>query len=168
MIRFPRQISSEFFEYTYAGSIEDLRDTLEKVAARSKGFYVSPNLLVKLKPGNEFTVINKFELGTFQRTPFDTSTSLKGYYFKNDLNSTQVNLLVTPHSMFPLLFLLLPVFFILTLFGDFTDSQKFPGFYPIIILAMLTALVGLVFLSAFSKRRLLERFVNYMQLTKIA
>ncbi len=167
MIRFPRQISSEFFEYSYAGSMEELRDKLEKLPTRSNGFSTYPHLLIKPTGDNEFTVIIKFEPAKFKRYPFDTGTSLKGYYFKNRSGTTQVNLLVNPHFIFPILFLLLPIFFMFTLFVDIPDHQKFPGFYPVMILIMIAILVGLIFLSAFSKKRLLERFVNYMLLTKI-
>lgn len=168
MIRFPKQITSEFFEYTYTGTIMDFKYKLENLATKSKGFSVYPNLLIKLTSGSEFTVTNKFELGTFKSNPFDTSTNIKGYYLKNSLNITQVNLLVTPHSMFPLLFFLLPIFFMTILFSDISDTQKFLGFYPVTILAMLAIPIALLFISAFSKKRLLHRFVKYMDLNKIA
>jgi len=168
MIPFPRQVSSEFFKYTYTGSMEDLQNKLENLATRSTGFSTYPHLLVKLTGDNEFTVIIKFEPATFKSNPFDTGTSLKGYYFKNSLNATQVNLLIDPHYMFPILFLLLPVFFILILFTGFSDKTNFPAAYLLTAFWMIAAPVAVLFISAFSKKRLLERFVNYMQLTKIA
>ena len=168
MIRFPRQISSEFFKYTFTGSMEDLRGKLENLATRSKGFSTYPHLLVKLTGDNEFTVIIKFEPATFKRDPFDTGTSIKGYYLKNSSNTTQVNLLVTPHFMFPILFLLLPIFFMIIFFTGFSDKHNFPAAYLLTAFWMIAAPVAVLFLSAFSKKRLLERFVNYMQLTKIA
>lgn len=168
MIRLPRQITSEFFEYTYAGSLTDFSTKLENLTATSRSYDASPNLLVKLTSDNEFIAINKFKLETFKSNPFDTSTLLKGYYFKSSLNTTQVNLLVTPHFMFPLLFLLLPIFFMVILFTGISDKQNFPGACLLIVLCMVATSVGLLFLSTLSKKHLLNRFVQYMQLTKIA
>lgn len=141
-------------------------DKLEHLAARCKGFVSSPNLNIKLLPGNEFIVTAKFEIG-IANNHFHKSTSLKGYYFKTTPNTTQVNLLVTPHSMLPLLFLLLPVFFMVILFAGFSENQKFPGIYIAVILGMVATPVILLLLSAFSKKRLLDRFVKCMGLSKI-
>jgi hypothetical protein len=167
MIRFPRQISSEFFKYTYTGSMEDLRNKLENLTKRTNGFSAYPHLLVKPTGDNEFTVIIKFEPATFKRNPFDTGTSVKGYYFKTKSNTTQVNLLVAPHFMFPILFLLLPIFIMLIFFTGFSDKTNFPAAYLLTAFWMIAAPVAVLFISASSKKRLLERLVNYMQLTKI-
>ncbi|MEO6253199.1 MAG: hypothetical protein ABIO79_07840 [Ferruginibacter sp.] len=168
MIKFPRQLASEFFEYTYAGSFTDFSNKLENLTAKPDGFSEYPNLSVKLTPGNEFTVINRYILETFKSHPFDTSTTLKGYYFKNNLNTTTVNLLVTPHFIIPILFLLLPIFFMVILFKEIPDKQNFPGACLLIVLCMVATSAGLLFLSALCKKRLLNRFVQYMELTKIA
>ena len=170
MIKFPRQISSESFEFVSTDSLTEFSDKLEDLASKSRTFSVSPNLFVKLLPGNEFTVTVKVGMGPLNNAlfGFGTSAILKGYYFKNNSNRTQVNIRVTPHYMFRAFFVILPILFIVMLFFNIPVGQKFPEFYPLIFIMMIAAPAALFFTSQLSKKRLLDKFVKYMELTKIA
>jgi len=170
MIKFPKQISPESFEFTSTDPLTEFSNKLEDLASRSRALSVSPNLFVKLLPGNEFTVTVKLGKSPLNSAlfGFGTSVILKGYYFKSNLNATQVNLQVVPHYMFRVFFLILPIFFMVILFTNIPVGRKFPEFYDLVFFIMIVAPILLLFTCELSKRRLLNRFVKYMELTKIA
>lgn len=169
MIKFPRQISSESFEFASTDSLTEFSDKLEDLASKSTTFIRYPNLFVKLLPGNEFTVTVKVG-GPLNNAlfGFGTTVMLKGYYFKNNLNDTQVNITVAPHYLFAVLFLTLPILFMVILFINIPVRQNFSEIYPLIFVIMIVAPAALLVTSELSKERLLKSFRNYMQLTKIA
>ena len=168
MIKFPRQISSESFEFASTHSLTEFSDKLEDLASKSTTFSAYPNLFVKLLPDNEFTVTVKVG-GPLNNAlfGFGASVMLKGYYFKNNLNDTQVNITVTPHYLFAVLFLTLPILFMVILFINIPVRQNFSEIYPLIFVIMIVAPAALLVTSELSKERLLKSFGNYMQLTKI-
>jgi hypothetical protein len=170
MIKFPRQISSEAFEYTSTDSLTEFSDKLEYIASKSRSFNASPNLFVRLLPGNEFTATVKVGMGPLNNSifGFGTSAVLKGQYFKNNFNATQVSIIAAPHYLFAVFFLILPILFMVMLLINIESGQKFPEIYPLTFIMMIAAPASLLFISALSKERLLKRFASYMQLTKIA
>ncbi len=169
MIKFPRQISSEYFEFASTYSLTEFSDKLEDLALKSRTFSVSPNLFVILLPGNQFTVKTKVGMGPWNSALFGIGTSviLKGYFLKNNLNETQVNITVAPHYLFAVCFLILPLVFIIMLIINIGVGQKFLEIYTLIFIMMIGVPAALLFVSELSKKRLLKRFVSYTHLTKI-
>lgn len=164
MIKFPKQVTAEFFEYTTPLSVEAFAAEVEKLINR-KWHDLSSNLCGKKNGINEFTITAKWEFGGPTWAGFlniNTPTNLKLYIFKNSNNLTQVNLLVTPNSYFPLLFILLPIFVGTILFM----SKDYPSIIEILssILLIVSSPFIILFFSGLSKRRLKTRFVSYFRL----
>jgi hypothetical protein len=68
--------------------------------------------------------------------------------------------------MFPIFFVLLPVFFISFLLG-LEERRRNTEFYVLTISLIVLTPIVLTMLSKFSKQRLKDRFVNYFSLEEI-
>lgn len=161
---FPKQITADFFEYTSHLSVEDIRNEIETLLIKTKGFNFSINLTGKFTNQYEFKVTAKWQIAVSSNIPWG-ETNIKGFIFKNAKNQTQVNLVVRPNPLFPILFVLLPVFCLVSLF-TLEQNRRNTDFYLSISLIIFTPIVLLV-LSKFSKKRLKDRFVNYFHLEEI-
>ena len=166
MLRFPKQITSEFIEYASSSTKEEFCTQLEGLFAKTKGFNFSINLTGEFTNMYEFSVTSKWEIGISKNFLFHKSTNLKGYIFTNSTNKTQINLLITPFSIFPLLFIILPIFLLFFLF--IIEPGRLTTLDYIFIISLVVASPFIIMkLSSFSKYRLLNRFTNYFKLKKI-
>lgn len=162
---FPKQITADFFEYTSHLSVDDIRNKIETLLIKTKGFNFSVNLTGKFTNQYEFKITTKWQVGVSSNIPW-SETNIKGFIFKNAKNQTQVNLLVSPNPLFPILFVLLPIFFLVFLF-TLEQNRRNTDFYILIIPLIIFTPIVLAVLSKFSKNRLKDRFVNYFNLEEI-
>lgn len=114
MIRFPKAITPEFFEYTTHLSADETKTTIGKLIDESKVLNNPANLAGEYINDGEYTITSQWQIGpmiTGLLAPFvvTTPTTLKVFVCENKKLKTQVNLLVSPNSYYPLLFVFLPI-----------------------------------------------------------
>lgn len=165
---FPKQITSEFFKYTSSSTIDGFIAEIDTLFNHENR---SIDLTGKFDSKYEFRMTPKFKIDPFRPAPFRGSsfyeaTTIKGYVFKNDKAQTQINILVSPHSLVQLLFFLLPVFYTV-IFFTIESGRKDSVFYIVTGTVFIFTLITLLLLGKFLKKNLKDRFVKYFNLSPL-
>ena len=168
MINFPKQITSEFSEYSTHLSLDELRALVNNLVDDKNGIGFSNGLAGKLIKENEFQITPKWEIGPLVTGPLsyfnrNTPTNIKLLIYCNKNHVTRVNLLVSPNSYYPSLFVLFPISLIALLLM-YRNTPRISEAYLIIIPLLFLCPVIILTMSAFFKNRLKGKVVKYLDL----
>ena len=164
---FPKQICEESFKYSSTLTVGELANEIKQVLSHSKELNFKSNLAGDLSTDNSFSISPKWQIVPYTTLNLYTKTTMEGQIYKTNIVSTQVNITVKPNSMFPTLFLILPLFYI-TFFLALDDSQRDFEFYLLFIALIILTPTIILFLSAQAKTRLKDTFTRQFNLTEIS
>ena len=172
MLKFPKEITSEFFEYTTELSLAQLRAEIESVINDTNSFSLSANFSGKIIKDNEYQITSNWEIGPMVSGPLgyinaNSPTSLNVFIYQNKNAKTQVNLLVSPNSYLPSLFIFFPIS-LLVLVGTSINDTGINEADLILMLMIFLCPVIILFISKFSKKRLRNKFVKHFDLQEIS
>jgi hypothetical protein len=171
MIVFPKQITSHFVKYTSSLSVEDFLEEIKNLLDSTTNSDTNINLEGKFINADEFELTRQW--GELTINPFrklslpspHSRTTIKGFVFKNELNQTQVNLVVIPNSVFQISILILLFIFLLVTYEMIAENLgNLLHFGIILVIVMISYLI--LGISAHLKRKLLKTIVNLFDLQK--
>ncbi len=170
-MKFPAAITSEFIEYTTHLSLDQFKTEIQKLIKESQNLGFSVNLTGKVLNENEFYITSKWNFGPLVSGPISylnhsVPTNLRVFTYQNENKVTQVNLLVSPNSYYPLLFILCPIS-LLVLLWFYTKESGSAGVYTIILFLAILIPIIMVVISKTLKRKLKDQFVKYFDLKKV-
>ena len=164
MLKFPKQITSEFTQYTSSMSKDDLKKSMENLFSGNGN---NVNLSGKFTSESEFQITAESEIGPFPPyVAIYNRNSIKGLIFKNQNGKTQINILTSPNSLFQLSFFLLPLAFLI-IFLNTEDDRRDIVFYLLSITVIVAIPIIILLLSGLFKTRLMNRFEKYFRLEKL-
>lgn len=171
MMNFPKQITSEFFEYTTNVSLDELKASVNNLIDNKNGIGFSNSLSGKLTKENEFKITPKWEIGPLVTGPLgyfnnNTPTNIKMFIYSNKNHVTRVNLLVSPNSYYPSLFVLFPIALIALLLM-YRNTPRVSEAYLIIIPLLFLCPIIILTMSAFFKNRLKGKLAKYLDLKQL-
>jgi len=169
-MKFPAGITSEFFEYTTHLSLDQFKTEIQNLIKETQNLGFSVNLTGKVLNENEFYITSKWNFGPLVSGPVSylhhsDPTNLRIFTYQNENKETQVNLLVTPNSYYPLLFILCPISLLILWFC--TNESGSAGVYAIILFLAFLIPIITVIISKILKRKLKDKFVKYFDLKKM-
>ncbi len=158
---FPKQILDENFKYHSDLSPEEFKTEINDLLHERNNFKYPPNLAGKFVSENEIKIVAKWRMPLFfQLYP---TTNLIVTFSESNSNSTTVSIKVVPHSIYPMLFIFLPI---ICIYFSVTIPIEMKGayFYAIMASIIIVGPIILLTLSKNSKRNLKDRFVKSLKL----
>lgn len=160
---FPAQIMEETFTcHSRLDELEFKKQVLD-LFNKTGRFRHPPDLDGKFLDQNNFQIVRRWSLPSFMQFPFFNSTYLKVLFLEDINKQTQVTITAVPFTLYPSLFVLLPLVYLYFLIAT-PPEMKSIAFYLIFLFLFALTPVLLMYLSSYAKKTLLNRFVKSMAL----
>jgi len=160
----PKQIWKENYSYYSTKSIEDFKNDLKELLAKTGRFWdFSTNLTGGFISENEFELTPKWQLVYFR--PHGSVSYLNGQIISDKIG-TVIKFTVTPNWIFPFLILILPITTIIIFIATRKIQTDKNGIIGEATMLFILPAVTYLFCNL-TKRAIKNRFINYFKLTEL-
>lgn len=160
---FPVQIMEETFTYHSRLNELEFKKQVMDLFNKTGRFRHPPDLDGKFLNEKSFQIVKRWSLPSFMKFPFYNSTSLNVLFLENSTKQTQVTITAVPFTLYPTLFVLLPLVYLYFLIAT-PAEMKGIAFYLVFLFLFALTHGLLMYLSSYTKKTLLNRFVKNMAL----